>query len=29
LTISAEDNWLLMAIKNARQKENDHANTGG
>jgi hypothetical protein len=29
LTISADDNWLLMAIKNARQKENDHAKNGG
>jgi hypothetical protein len=29
LTISADDNWLLMAIKNARQKENDHAKSGG
>ncbi|HEY7311022.1 MAG TPA: hypothetical protein VH643_16780 [Gemmataceae bacterium] len=29
LTISADDNWLLMAIKNARQKESDHAKTGG
>jgi hypothetical protein len=28
LTISADDNWLLMAIKDARQKENDHAKTG-
>jgi hypothetical protein len=29
LTISGDDNWLLMAIKNARQKESDHAKTGG
>ena len=29
LTISADDNWLLMAIKDARQKESDHAKTGG
>jgi hypothetical protein len=29
LAISADDNWLLMAIKNARQKENDHAKSGG
>jgi hypothetical protein len=29
LTISTDDNWLLMAIKNARQKENDHAKNGG
>ncbi len=28
LTISADDNWLLMAIKDARQKENNHAKTG-
>jgi hypothetical protein len=28
LTISADDNWLLMAIKGARQKENNHAKTG-
>jgi hypothetical protein len=28
LTISADDNWLLMAIKNARQKENAYAKTG-
>ncbi len=27
--ISADDNWLLMAIKDARQKENKHAETGG
>lgn len=25
LDISPNDNWLLMAIKNARQKENNHA----
>jgi hypothetical protein len=29
LTISTNDNWLLMAIKNARQKENDHAKSDG
>jgi hypothetical protein len=29
LVISAEDNWLLMAIKDARQKENDYAKNGG
>jgi hypothetical protein len=23
--VSSEDSWLLMAIKNARQKENSHA----
>ncbi|HEY7426170.1 MAG TPA: hypothetical protein VH682_18210 [Gemmataceae bacterium] len=28
LTISTNDNWLLMAIKDARQKENAHAKTG-
>ncbi|HEY7158706.1 MAG TPA: hypothetical protein VH575_32480 [Gemmataceae bacterium] len=28
LTISADDNWLLMAIKGARQKENNYAKTG-
>jgi len=28
LTISTDDNWLLMAIKDARQKENAHAKTG-
>jgi hypothetical protein len=28
LTISADDNWLLMAIKEARQKEKTHAKTG-
>jgi len=27
--ISSDDNWLLMAIKNARQKEKDHAKNGG
>jgi hypothetical protein len=27
--ISTDDNWLLMAIKIARQKEKDHAKTGG
>ncbi len=27
--ISPDDNWLLMAIKNARQKEKDHAKNGG
>jgi hypothetical protein len=29
LTISTDDNWLLMAIKDARQKEKDHAKIGG
>jgi hypothetical protein len=29
LTITADDNWLLMAIKDARQKESDHAKNGG
>jgi hypothetical protein len=29
LTISTDDNWLLMAIKDARQKENNHAKTDG
>ncbi len=29
LAISTDDSWLLMAIKNARQKENDHAKSGG
>jgi hypothetical protein len=29
LTISPDDNWLLMAIKDARQKENAHAKNGG
>jgi hypothetical protein len=29
LKISPNDNWLLMAIKNARQKENNHAKQGG
>lgn len=29
LTISTDDNWLLMAIKDARQKESDHAKIGG
>jgi hypothetical protein len=29
LAVSTDDNWLLMAIKNARQKEKDHAKTGG
>jgi hypothetical protein len=29
LTISADDNWLLMAIKDARQKENNHGKIGG
>lgn len=29
LVISTDDNWLLMAIKNARQKENIHAKQGG
>jgi hypothetical protein len=28
-TISADDDWLLMAIKNARQKENEYAKNGG
>jgi hypothetical protein len=28
LTISADDNWLLMAIKDARQKEKKHAKQG-
>jgi hypothetical protein len=27
--ISANDNWLLMAIKDARQKEKGHAKNGG
>jgi hypothetical protein len=26
---SPDDNWLLMAIKNARDKETPHANKGG
>ncbi len=29
LPVSPADDWLLMAIKNARQKERRHANTGG
>jgi hypothetical protein len=29
LTISPDDNWLLMAIKGARQKERSHAKNGG
>jgi hypothetical protein len=29
LAISSNDNWLLMAIKDARQKENNHAKQGG
>jgi hypothetical protein len=29
LTISTDDNWLLMAIKDARLKEKDHAKQGG
>jgi hypothetical protein len=29
LAISTNDNWLLMAIKDARQKETDHAKQGG
>jgi hypothetical protein len=29
LVISADDNWLLMAIKDARQKEKKHAKQGG
>ncbi len=29
LAISTNDNWLLMAIKDARQKESDHAKQGG
>ncbi len=29
LTISTNDNWLLMVIKDARQKENNHAKQGG
>jgi hypothetical protein len=29
LTVSTNDNWLLMAIKNARQKEQSHAKNGG
>ena len=28
LTISTDDNWLLMAIKDARQKEKKHAKQG-
>jgi len=28
-TISVDDDWLLMAIKNARQKENAYAKNGG
>jgi hypothetical protein len=29
LTISPNDNWLLMAIKDARQREKNHAKQGG
>jgi hypothetical protein len=29
LAIAPSDSWLLMAIKDARQKEKRHANTGG
>jgi hypothetical protein len=29
LSVAPSDNWLLMAIKNARQKEKRHANNGG
>jgi hypothetical protein len=29
LAISPDDNWLLMAIKDARQKEKNHAKQGG
>jgi hypothetical protein len=29
LPVSPADDWLLMAIKNARQKEKRHANSGG
>jgi hypothetical protein len=29
LSVVPSDNWLLMAIKNARQKEKRHANNGG
>jgi hypothetical protein len=29
LAISSTDSWLLMAIKDARQKENNHAKQGG
>jgi hypothetical protein len=29
LAISTDDDWLLMAIKNARQKEKKHANQDG
>ncbi len=29
LAISSEDNWLLMAIKDARLKERNHAKQGG
>ncbi|HEY7327141.1 MAG TPA: hypothetical protein VH592_05865 [Gemmataceae bacterium] len=29
LTISSDDNWLLMAIKDARQKERNNAKQGG
>jgi hypothetical protein len=28
LAISPDDNWLLMALKDARQKEKRHANVG-
>ncbi len=28
-SISTDDNWLLMAIKDARQKEKSHATKGG
>jgi hypothetical protein len=29
LAVAPSDDWLLMAIKNARQKEKRHANNGG
>jgi hypothetical protein len=29
LSVAPSDNWLLMTIKNARQKEKRHANNGG
>jgi hypothetical protein len=29
LTISSDDNWLLMAIKDARQREKNYAKQGG
>jgi hypothetical protein len=28
LRVSAQDSWLLMALKEAKQKEKDHASTG-